>query len=66
MDHLRRLALEYFFDESCKLLKLTLWTAYNYTKNDRNLFAYNKVDVGREIINGFTYTIDRLNTISFQ
>lgn len=45
--------------------RLTVWTAYNYTKNDHNLFAYNKVDVGRELVNGFTYKIDRLNTIGF-
>ncbi|WP_346353564.1 LPS-assembly protein LptD [Azotosporobacter soli] len=45
--------------------KLTVWTGYNYTQNTKNLFDYDKNDVGREWVNGITYTLDRMNTISY-
>lgn len=45
--------------------KFTVWTGYHYTKSNNSLFAYERADLGRELDTGFSYKIDRLNTISF-
>ena len=38
---------------------------YNYTQNNTTLFNYNHTNVGKELIYGFSYQIDRLNAFSF-
>ncbi|MGI6092259.1 MAG: LptA/OstA family protein [Negativicutes bacterium] len=45
--------------------RLNTWVGYHYIKNHTGLFSYNNVDLGREFDAGFSYKIDRLNTISF-
>lgn len=46
--------------------KLTVWAGYNYTQNNKSLFDYGRADVGKELISGFSYKLDRMNTISFK
>lgn len=41
------------------------WVGYHYTKNNTGLFDYNSADMGRELDTGFSYKIDRMNTIVF-
>lgn len=41
------------------------WTAYHYTKNNVSLFEFNKADLARQFDVGFTYKIDRMNTLGF-
>lgn len=45
--------------------RLTTWVGYHYTRNNTTLFDYNRTDLGRELDTGFSYRIDRLDTISF-
>lgn len=45
--------------------RLTAWVGYHYTRNNTTLFDYDRTDLGRELDTGFSYRIDRLNTISF-
>ncbi len=45
--------------------KWNMWVGYNYTKNNNSIFAYNKVNVARELVAGVSYKIDRMNTIAF-
>ncbi len=46
--------------------RLTVWSEYNYTQNEDDLFDYNKVNVGRELVGGISYRIDRLNKIAYK
>ena len=45
--------------------RLTTWVGYYYASDHNGLFAYNNVDMEHELDTGFSYKIDRLNTISF-
>lgn len=45
--------------------KLTIYGGYNYTKNNQSLFSYNSTTLGRELVAGFTYKLDRMNTIAY-
>ncbi len=45
--------------------KFNSWVGYHYTRNNPTLFAYNQTDLSRELDVGFTYKIDRLNSIGF-
>lgn len=45
--------------------RFTSFVGYQYTKNNQTLFEYNKNDLARQLNLGFTYQIDRLNTVSF-
>lgn len=45
--------------------KLYIWSAYHYTRNNTSLFEYNSTDLGRQLDLGFSYKIDRLNTITY-
>ncbi|MDR7866242.1 MAG: LPS-assembly protein LptD [Sporomusaceae bacterium] len=45
--------------------KLTTWEAYHYIRNNYSLFDYGSNALGRQLDLGFSYTFDRLNTISF-
>ncbi len=45
--------------------KLTTWQAYHFIRNNYSLFDYGSNALGRQFDLGFTYAIDRLNTISF-
>lgn len=45
--------------------KFSTWTGYNYTQNNTStLFDYNRVNVGRELVYGFTYRMDHMNTFT--
>ncbi len=46
--------------------RFTTTTEYHYTKNHVSLFNYNEADMARELDVGFTYKIDRMNTIGFR
>lgn len=46
--------------------KWTTTTEYHYTKNNTSLFNYNATDMARELDQGFTYKIDKMNTIGFR
>lgn len=39
------------------------WVGYHYTRNNSNLFDYDKTDVSRELASGFLYKIDKVNSI---
>lgn len=41
------------------------WVGYQYVKNNSSIFDYNNDDLGRELDTGFSYKIDKMNTISF-
>lgn len=45
--------------------RFSAWTGYHYVKNNTSLFSYNNDDLGRELDSGFTYKIDKLNSISY-
>jgi|GEM_PF-938251 len=45
--------------------KLTAWTTYNYTRNNNSLFEYSSTSLGEELVGGFSYKIDRKNTVGF-
>lgn len=45
--------------------KLTTYVGYHYTRNNQTLFAYGKTDLAKSLDAGFTYKIDRLNSIGF-
>lgn len=44
--------------------KLYTWVGYHYTQNNSSLFAYGSTSVSRELASGFSYKIDKMNTIS--
>lgn len=45
--------------------RLYTWAAFGSTRNNTTLFAYGRTDLARELDAGFTYKIDRMNTIGF-
>lgn len=45
--------------------RFNTWIGYHYTRNNPTLFAYDRIDLAREFDIGFTYKIDRLNSIGF-
>ncbi|GMB01280.1 LPS-assembly protein LptD [Pelosinus sp. IPA-1] len=46
--------------------KWTTTTEFHYTKNNTSLFNYNTADMAREFDAGFTYKIDKMNTVGFR
>jgi methionine-rich copper-binding protein CopC len=46
--------------------KWTTTTEYHYTKNNTSLFNYDAADMAREFDLGFTYKIDRMNSIGYR
>jgi len=44
--------------------RFTAWVGYHYNQHDFELFDYDTDDISRELAAGFTYKIDRMNTIS--
>ena len=45
--------------------KFSTWAGYNFTQNNNTLFDYNRTNVAKEMLYGFTYKIDRMNTVAF-
>ena len=45
--------------------KFSTWVGYNYTQDNTTLFTYNSTNVGKEMLYGFTYKFDRMNTVAF-
>jgi len=43
--------------------RLNSWVGYHYTGNNTPLFAYESDSMNRELDAGFTYKIDKMNTI---
>lgn len=43
--------------------RFNTWVGYHYTKNNDTLFEYDSDDLNREFNSGFTYKIDKMNTI---
>ncbi|WP_373325445.1 LPS-assembly protein LptD [Sporomusa paucivorans] len=43
--------------------RFNTWVGYHYTKNNETLFEYDSDDLSRELVSGFTYKIDKMNTI---
>ncbi|WP_371372147.1 LPS-assembly protein LptD [Sporomusa aerivorans] len=43
--------------------KLYTWVGYHYTPNNDAIFEYDKTDLSRELASGFTYKLDRMNSI---
>ena len=45
--------------------RVTVWTAYNYTNNNTNAFAYNSINVAQEWINGIYLQLDKKTGFSY-
>lgn len=45
--------------------RVTVWTAYNYTNNNTNAFAYNSISVGQEWVNGIHIQLDKKTSFSY-
>ena len=45
--------------------RITVWTAYNYTNNNTNAFAYNSINVGQEWVNGIYIQLDKKTGFSY-
>jgi len=43
--------------------RLNSWVAYHYNQSNTTLFSYDSDDMNRELDTGFTYKIDKMNTI---
>lgn len=45
--------------------RFTTWTGYHYVEDNDSLFAYDEVELSRKLDAGFSYKIDRLNTLVY-
>jgi LPS-assembly protein len=45
--------------------KFYTWVGYHYTRNDLSLFEYGRNDLSKELDTGFSYQIDKMNTVVF-
>ncbi|HWR06370.1 LPS-assembly protein LptD, partial [Sporomusa sp.] len=43
--------------------RLNTWVGYHYAQNNDTLFEYEQPDLTRELASGFTYKIDKMNSI---
>lgn len=43
--------------------RLSSWVGYHYAQNNTTLFSYDSSDMNRKIETGFTYKIDKMNSI---
>lgn len=45
--------------------KIVAWTGFNYSQNNTSLFEYNNTALSKEWVNGFSYKMDKKNTVVF-
>lgn len=46
--------------------RFSTWAGYHYNQNNPKLFEYDTDEINRELVAGFAYKIDRMNTISIE
>lgn len=46
--------------------RLSTWVGYHKTQEDQAVFRYDKSDLARELAAGFTYKLDKVNSITFK